>query len=52
MKCTECGTKCVLVGFTTQDGGRVVSRQWECPECCNTFEKPVKKPTKQPAVAS
>lgn len=35
MKCTECGTKCVLVETTDR------SRQYECPSCCNFFEKPI-----------
>jgi len=49
MKCTECGTKCVLVETVTEPEPGADLKHYECPECCNCFAKPAKaKKTKVP----
>jgi hypothetical protein len=41
VRCTECDAKMVC----TRHGGLRTASEYECPECCNTTEKPVRKAT-------
>jgi hypothetical protein len=38
MTCTECGAKCIMVEIDST----ATKVSYECPACCNVFEKHVK----------